>query len=248
MSMPSFPKDGANMTREQALTMIIASIAMEESALSHIINAEGEKLRRVLDQCGCGVTPQEILKVNKSVTKLLEAAAENQTMLRCKLALALEGGCGCPAPEPPCPSPDPPCPPPQKSLMQLGLSGCGFVWKNEGRIPWKCLGGRGGSLRWSRETPYLVELEPGRAWSVQATFNLRSLPAAPGRICMKSAGMSTEPPPLYFTGSGNCACAGPVTLQYATLLLPGRAATVSFLLHAGADLCVEQAELNIAEL
>ena len=245
MSMPSCPKNGANMSREQALTMIIASIAMEESALSHIINAEGEKLRRVLDQCGCGVTPQEILKVNKSVTKLLEAAAENETMLRCKLALALEAGGGCPAPEPPCP---PPCPPPQKSLMQLGLSGCGFVWKNEGRIPWKCLGGRGGSVRWSRETPYLVELDPGRAYSVQAAFNLRSLPAAPGRICVKSTGSSQEPPPLYFTGSGNCACGGPVTLQYATLLLPGRAATVSFLLHAGADLCVEQAELNIAEL
>ena len=246
MSMPSFPKNGANMSREQALTMIIASIAMEESALSHIINAEGEKLRCVLDQCGCGVTPQEILKVNKSVTRLLEAAAENQTMLRCKLALAVEGGGGCPAPDPPCPPPDPPCPPPQKSLMQLGLSGNCFVWKNEGRIPWKYLGGRGGSLRWSREAPFLVELDPGRAYSVSCTFNLRSLPAAPGRICMKSTGSSQEPPPLYFTGSGTCA--GPATLQYATLLLPGRASTVSFFLHAGADLCVEQAELNIVEL
>ena len=28
------------MTREEALTMIIASIAMEEAALSHILNAE----------------------------------------------------------------------------------------------------------------------------------------------------------------------------------------------------------------
>ena len=33
------------MTREEALTMIIASIAMEELALSHILNAEGEKLQ-----------------------------------------------------------------------------------------------------------------------------------------------------------------------------------------------------------
>ena len=44
MSMPSFPPNGADMTQEEALTMIIASIAMEELALSHIINAEGEKL------------------------------------------------------------------------------------------------------------------------------------------------------------------------------------------------------------
>ena len=40
MSMPSFPPGGANLTREEALTMIIASIAMEELALSHILNAE----------------------------------------------------------------------------------------------------------------------------------------------------------------------------------------------------------------
>ena len=45
MSMPSFPPNGADLTREEALTMIIASIAMEELALSHIINAEGEKLQ-----------------------------------------------------------------------------------------------------------------------------------------------------------------------------------------------------------
>ena len=44
MSMPSFPPNGADMTQEEALTMIIASIAMEELALSHILNAEGEKL------------------------------------------------------------------------------------------------------------------------------------------------------------------------------------------------------------
>ena len=48
MSMPSFPQNGANMTREEALTMIIASIAMEELALSHILNAEGEKLQYIL--------------------------------------------------------------------------------------------------------------------------------------------------------------------------------------------------------
>ena len=42
MSMPSYPPNGADMTREQAITMIVASIAMEERALSHIIDAEGE--------------------------------------------------------------------------------------------------------------------------------------------------------------------------------------------------------------
>ena len=48
MSMPSFPPNGANMTREEALTMIIACIAMEELALSHILNAGGENLQFIL--------------------------------------------------------------------------------------------------------------------------------------------------------------------------------------------------------
>ena len=58
MSMPSFPPNGADMTREEALTMIIASIAMEELALSHILNAEGEKLQYISQPCLCPAFPQ----------------------------------------------------------------------------------------------------------------------------------------------------------------------------------------------
>ena len=114
MSMPSFPENGANMTREQALTMVIASIAMEESALSRILDAEGDKLRYILDRCwdscDCPETAKDILAANQSVTQLLEAVAQNQAILRCKLALAIEAGGQLP-PVPPCPPPEPPCPP-----------------------------------------------------------------------------------------------------------------------------------------
>ena len=113
MSMPSFPPNGADLTREEALTMIIASIAMEELALSHIINAEGEKLQYILGTlpgtkpCAC---PQDVLAVNKSVASLLDVVAQNQMLLKNKLEKVLEA---CP---PPCPTPGPPphrpCPPP----------------------------------------------------------------------------------------------------------------------------------------
>ena len=58
------------MTREEALTMIIASIVMEELALSHILNAEGEKLQYILGTLPCA-RPQDVLAVNKSVTALV---------------------------------------------------------------------------------------------------------------------------------------------------------------------------------
>ena len=254
MSMPSFPKDGANMTREQALTMIIASVAMEESALSRIIDAEGDKLRYILDRCreacdGCG-TPEEILEVNASVTGLLDVVAQNQAILRSKLALALNAGGECP-PDPPCP-PEPPCPPApcphQKSLMQLGLSGDGFLWKTGCPIQWKYLGGRGSAVRWSIETPSLVELDPGRAWAVNCTFLVRDFAptAVSGCIELERACASGEALPLCFTL--RCAGGEAVTLPYSTLLLPGSASAVSFRLRSGCPVWVEQAELNIVEL
>ena len=268
MSMPSFPKNGANMTREQAITMIIASVAMEESALGRIIDAEGDKLRYVLDRCqeagDCRETPREILEVNRSVTRLLDVVAQNQMILQSKLALAIGAGGKCPPvppcppphpPQPPCPSPcpplppEPPCPePPQKSLMQLRLSGDGFLWKKGCLIPWEYLGGRGNAVRWSAEDPSQVELDPGQAYSVNCTFIIRDFQpvAASGCIRLECAGTSRELLPLCF--SIRCACGEAVTLPYATLLLPGSASAISFRLHSKPPVWVEQAELNIVEL
>ena len=267
MSMPSFPPNGANMTREQALTMIIASVAMEESALSRIIDAEGDKLRYILDRCGvtvdCSGVPEEILEVNRSVTELLDVVAQNQTILRGKLALALSADGECP-PDPPCPppspspspspcpppcSPIPPCPePPQKSIMQLRLFEDGFLWKKGCLIPWKYMGGRGNAVRWSMEDPALVVLDPGKAWSVNCSFIVRDFmpAAASGSISLENASASWDALPLCFSVHG--ACGETVTLPYITLLLPGSASTVSFRLRSDLPLWVEQAELNIVEL
>ena len=122
MSMPSFPKNGADMTREAALTMIIACIAMEELALSHILNAGGEHLQFVLGALP-GMSSQDVLAVHKSIAALVESVTHNQMLLKNKLDHVLEFVPRPPEPsqpafpvQPPSPSqpttPTPPAPPP----------------------------------------------------------------------------------------------------------------------------------------
>lgn len=60
MSMPELPKPNPDMTQEQALTMILSSIALEEVALSHIINAEGEKIQYILSRTNCDAYPIDL--------------------------------------------------------------------------------------------------------------------------------------------------------------------------------------------
>ncbi|MCL2420977.1 MAG: hypothetical protein FWD03_03890 [Defluviitaleaceae bacterium] len=93
MSLPKFPTDPSALTREGAINQVIASIAMEELGLSHILNAEGEKLQYVLGTLdgisGPGATIEEVIQVNESVTYLLEKAASNQRALSDKLKAAV---------------------------------------------------------------------------------------------------------------------------------------------------------------
>ena len=92
MSMPKFPTK-PNITRDDAINQILSSIAMEELGLSHILNAEGEKIQYVLGTLEGAQSPNasvdEILQVNQSVTNLLGAVAANQEQLSGKMSTAL---------------------------------------------------------------------------------------------------------------------------------------------------------------
>lgn len=78
-------------TRCQAVTDIIASVALEQAALAHILNAEGEKLQRVV--ATTGVIPAQLLETNKSVEKMVNAIARLEMVLQSKLELF--GDCIC---------------------------------------------------------------------------------------------------------------------------------------------------------
>lgn len=77
--------------RSQAITDLIASIALQQAALSHILNAEGEKVQKILsfDQ----ITPEMVLQTNKSVESMVNSISNLEVILNDKIALF--EGCIC---------------------------------------------------------------------------------------------------------------------------------------------------------
>ncbi|MGI6169160.1 MAG: BclA C-terminal domain-containing protein [Christensenellales bacterium] len=92
LSQPSFP-DNPGITRDDAVNQILSSIAMEELGLSHVINAEGEKLQYILGTLpgitGPAATIEDLLNANESIQNLLQNASYNQLLLRSKMQQAL---------------------------------------------------------------------------------------------------------------------------------------------------------------
>ena len=94
MSLPSFPNVDPPIQREDAVNQILSSIAMEELGLSHILNAEGEKMQYILGTLpglsGPAATVEDVLNANESVRGLLETAVQNQIFPKGKMQGALD--------------------------------------------------------------------------------------------------------------------------------------------------------------
>ena len=71
----------------QSITDIIQSIALMEASLSHILNAEGEKIQKILS---CANSTCDIIKVNDSVNKTIINISHLEQILYSKLAIAKE--------------------------------------------------------------------------------------------------------------------------------------------------------------
>jgi hypothetical protein len=95
MSLPTFPDVPKDFTCENSISQILTSIAMEEIGLSHIINAEGEKLQYILGTLdgSCPPAPptiEQVVEVNQSVKDMLQQVAFNQMFLSAKMSDALK--------------------------------------------------------------------------------------------------------------------------------------------------------------
>ena len=83
MGMPTITP--GNRTQEQVMTDLIESIAMQERALSHIVNAESE-MQAIINMDT--VSTQQLLQLNQSVEHMINAAARLETVLQAKLELS----------------------------------------------------------------------------------------------------------------------------------------------------------------
>lgn len=97
MSLPTIPDISPNISLDRcdAINLLLSSIAMEEIGLSHILNAEGEKLQSFLKTC-----PDELhdyLKINDSINKTLRTVVKSQILLQFKLedVISIDEVSGC---------------------------------------------------------------------------------------------------------------------------------------------------------
>jgi hypothetical protein len=91
MSFPNIPNvtPMINITQDQAISLLLASIAFEELGLSHILNAEGEKIQSVVGTLP-GLTPTivpigDLQAIDTSVATTLKTIIKKEMLLEFKL-------------------------------------------------------------------------------------------------------------------------------------------------------------------
>lgn len=92
MSQANIPNITPTITlsKDDVITLLLSSIAMEELGLSHIINAEGEKLQFILGTLDPTVpvplaTISDIINMNTSVQSTIRAIIQKEILLQSKL-------------------------------------------------------------------------------------------------------------------------------------------------------------------
>ena len=73
------------ITRGEAVGDIVESIATEESAIAHILNAESEKLQNIINRPDA--TAADLLAVNSSVKKTVDTVIGLEIALKAKLEM-----------------------------------------------------------------------------------------------------------------------------------------------------------------
>lgn len=89
--MPKMPP--RPITRCQAITDMIESVAQEQAALGRILSAESDKLGKIVSlKC---TRPHELLQANRSVDRVINSVSRLEMVLQSKLDLFADCLCPC---------------------------------------------------------------------------------------------------------------------------------------------------------
>ncbi|MDF2607893.1 MAG: hypothetical protein K0S34_2089 [Bacillales bacterium] len=99
MGMPNIPdmRPKIDLCKCDAINALLHSIALEEIALSHILNAEGEKIQKAVL---LSKHLEELLCINQNTVKLLKTVLSTELVLLMKLEniqdiKGISGNCNC---------------------------------------------------------------------------------------------------------------------------------------------------------
>ena len=91
MGMPNIPdiKPKIEITFEETITLLLASIALEELSLAHIMNAEAEKIQEIV-KTPCNNKLCDLVTIDKSVERMMRDVIKKEMLLEFKFENILE--------------------------------------------------------------------------------------------------------------------------------------------------------------
>ena len=270
MSMPSFPKNGADMTREEALTMIIACLAKSITGLVEAVTQNQLLLKKKLDQvlefCPRPSEPDPAPKPDPDPTPPaypVEPSPKPPSYPSYPTYPSYPVRPGFPSYPPHYNVPWPPHHPGhpghhvplcKKSALHLMGQREKMLWEPDCRLSWRHRGCSGRDICWDGHTPGRIQLNPGKTYVVQYTLKVCAISPAEGtgRILLSQSpcGAFADTPPLRLPLQR--LTHGPQTLHHVSVLHPcascGCGAALSLTLDSQTPLCVERALMDIVEL
>lgn len=91
MGMPTIPdiKPKIEISFEETIKLLLASVALEELSLAHIMNAEAEKIQEII-KCPSADKLHDLVCIDKSVEMVLRDVIKKEMLLEFKFENILE--------------------------------------------------------------------------------------------------------------------------------------------------------------
>ncbi len=89
MGMPEIPdiRPKIDIDKEDVINLLLISIALEELSLAHIVNAEAEKIQKVIEDCS---SLKELMEIDEAVGRILKDVIKKEMLLQFKFENILD--------------------------------------------------------------------------------------------------------------------------------------------------------------